>query len=196
MKRPCFVGLRSDGIKIWDIMLEKSLGMPRSEAVEQLNSVIYIDLREISEPNKRVFNSLRIIVEEAVVNEAAVVVSDRPEIANLLAGAHPIESVEGCRKFQLSWKHYLAYLVTEELVGSNAANGYADEIYTGRILREYTRSHFLDHMMRDTGGHIQEVLHYKLVCLNHLIDVVSYYPPEVEIVTHGDGSAKQEGWLQ
>src|SRR3569832_900534 len=98
-----------------------------ADAIERLNATRYIDLRDISEPNKRVFNSLRIIVEEVVVNEAAVVVSDRPELAGLLAGSHPIESVDGCMTFQLSWKHYLAYLVTEELVGSNATNGYADE---------------------------------------------------------------------
>jgi len=156
--------------------------MPEWGAIEQLNCSKYIDLREISEPNKQAFNSLRIIVEEAIVNEAAAVVSDRPELAGLLAGAHPIESVEGCKTFQLSWKHYLAYLVTEELVGSNASNGYADEAYTGRILRVYSKSHFLDHMMRDTGGHIQEIVHYKLICLNHLIDVVSYLPPKVEVI--------------
>jgi hypothetical protein len=98
-----------------------------------LNSTRYVDLRDISEPNKRAFNSLRIVVEEAVVNEAAAVVSDRPELANLLAGAHRIESVEGCKTFWLTWKHYLAYLVTEELVGSNAPNGYADEVYTARF---------------------------------------------------------------
>jgi len=80
-------------------------------------------------------------VEEAAVNESAVAVSDRPELANALAGAHPIESIEGCKKFGLSWKHYLAYLVTEELVGSNAPNGYDDEVYTGKILRAYTKSH-------------------------------------------------------
>lgn len=125
-------------------------------------------------------------MEQAVVNEAAAVVSDRPEFSNLLAGAHPIESVEGCKTFWLTWKHYLAYLVTEELVGSNAAKGYADEIYTGKILRVYTRSHFLDHIMRDTGGHVQDILHYKLICLNHLIDVVSYLPPAVEVLA-GDG---------
>src|ERR1700758_852079 len=174
-------------------MLEDSLEIPEMDAIGQLNSVGYVDLREISEPNKRVFNSLRIVVEEAAVNEAAVVVSDRPELANLLAGAHPIESVEGCKTFQLSWKHYLAYLVTEELVGSNAPNGYADEVYTGKILRVYTKSHFLDHVMRDTGGHIQEVLHCKLICLNHLIDVVSYYPPEVDVLTYGEDFSKREG---
>jgi len=166
------------------------------DAIEQLNSVRYVDLREISEPDKRVFNSLRIVVEEAVVNEAAAVVSDQPELENLLAGAHPIESVEGCKTFQLSWKHYLAYLVTEELVGSNAPNGYADEVYTGKILRVYTKSHFLDHVMRDTGGQIQEVLHYKLICLNHLIDVVSYYQPDVEVFAYSEGLSTRKGWLQ
>jgi hypothetical protein len=177
-------------------MSENTLELPESEAIGQLNSTRYVDLREISEPNKRVFNSLRIVVEQAIVNEAAVVVSDRPELANLLAGAYPIESVEGCKTFRLSWKHYLAYLVTEELVGSNAPNGYADEIYTGKILRVYTRSHFLDHIMRDTGGHVQEVLHYKLICLNHLIDVVSYFPPKVEVLAGSGGFTERDGRLQ
>ena len=157
--------------------------MPESAAIQQLNSANYIDLREISEPDKGAINSLRIIVKEAVVNEAVQVASDRPELAGVLAGAHPIESVAGCKTFQLSWTHYLAYLVTEELVDSNAPNGYDDEVYTGKILRVYTKSHFLDHILRDTGGHIQTVLHYKLVCLNHLVDVASYYPPTVEILT-------------
>ncbi len=173
-------------------MSKDPLELPESAAIRQLNSVRYIYLREISELDKRTFNSLRIIVEEAVVNEAAVEFSDRPELANILAGAHPIESVEGCKIFQLSWTHYLAYLVTEELVGSNARNGYDDEVYSGKILRIYAKSHFLDHIMRDTGGHIQEVLHYKLICLDHLIDVVSYYPPEVTLLTRGNGFAQPE----
>lgn len=168
----------------------------KPDAVGQLNSAKYIDLREISEPDKRAFNSLRIVVEEAVVNEAAAMVSDRPELASLLAGAHPIESLEGCKTFSLTWKHYLAYLVTEELVGSNALNGYADEVYTGRILRVYTRSHFLDHIMRDTGGHVQDVLHYKLICLNHLIDVASYLAPEVEVLAGDEGFPKRDVQLQ
>ncbi len=178
-------------------MSENPLKMPDSDAIERLNAAKYVDLREISEPNKNVFNSLRIVVEEAVVNEAAVVAGDRPELALLLAGAHLIESVEGCKMFQLSWKHYLAYLVTEELVGSNASNGYEDEVYTGKILRVYTRSHFLDHVMRDTGGHIQEILHYKLICLNHLIDVVSYYRPDVQLLLAGDHDfSRGETWVQ
>jgi hypothetical protein len=160
-----------------------NMSEPKSPTIEQLNSVRFVYLREISELDKRTLNSLRIVVEEAVVNDAAGMVSDRPELANVLAGAHPIESIDGCKKFGLSWKHYLAYLVTEELVGSNALDGYDDEVYSGKILRLYTKSHFLDHIMRDTGAHIQQVVHYKIICLDHFIDVVSYDPPEVEVLT-------------
>lgn len=177
-------------------MSENPVREPDSEVIERLNAAKYVDLRQISEPNKNVFNSLKIVVEEAVLNETAVVASDRPELAQLLAGAHPIESVEGCKMFQLSWKHYLAYLVTEELVGSNAPNGYDDEVYTGKILRVYTRSHFLDHVMRDTGGHIQEILHYKLICLNHLIDVVSYYRPDVQLLAGEKELGIGQTWVQ
>jgi hypothetical protein len=90
--------------------------------------------------------------------------------------------VDGCRVFELYWKHYAAYLVTEELVGSNAKAGYGDECYTGRLLRLYSKSHFLDHVARDTGGHIEPLQHYKLVCLNHLIDIAAYAAPEVRLL--------------
>ena len=144
------------------------------EPVEELNSVRYLYLRELLEPHD---NSLKLIVEEAVVDRARVA-SFHPELEAILKDASPIESVDGCRAFEIYWKRYAAYLVTEELVGSNSATGYDDESYTGKILRVYTRSHFLDHLARDTGGHIDPVQHYKLVCLNHLIDVAAYAPPE------------------
>ncbi len=78
------------------------------------------------------------------------------------------------------WNRYAAYLVTEECVGS--CGQYDDEVFTGSLFRVYTKSHFLEHLARDTGGHTEEVLHYKLTCLNHLIDVAAYDPPEVTLV--------------
>jgi hypothetical protein len=95
--------------------------------------------------------------------------------------ASPIESVEICGVFELYWKRYAAYLVTGELIGSNARTEYDDECYTGRLLRVYSKSHFLDHGARDTGGHLDSLQHYKLVCLNHLIDVAAYAPPDVRV---------------
>src|SRR5215813_12656670 len=147
-------------------------------AIEQLESVQYLYLRELSEPRD---NSLKLVVEEAVVNRSGIA-TFHPELEGITKDASPIESVEGCRLFELYWKRYAAYLVTEELVGSNSVDGYEDESYTGRILRVYRRSHFLDHLARDTGGHLDPVQHYKLVCLNHLIDVAAYAPPDVLVV--------------
>ena len=59
--------------------------------------------------------------------------------------------------------------VTEECVGS--CGSHDDEIFRGKLFRVYTKSHFLEHLARDTGGHTETILHYKLTCLNHLIDV-------------------------
>jgi hypothetical protein len=95
-------------------------------------------------------------------------------------GASPIEFIDTCRSFELIWKRYVAYLVTEECVGS--CGNYDDEIFTGKLFRVYTKSHFLEHLARDTGGHTEKIQHYKLTCLNHLIDVAAYAPPEVSQV--------------
>jgi hypothetical protein len=50
-----------------------------------------------------------------------------------------VESSDGCRTFELLWNQYIAYLVTEEVVGSGGSD--QDETYTGHLLRVYTESH-------------------------------------------------------
>jgi hypothetical protein len=122
-----------------------------------------------------------LVVQEAVDNPIGSIpplLKDLPELDELLKGSYPIESTETCRTFELMWKHYVAYLVTEECVGSCGKDD--DEVSTGKLFRVYTKSHFLEHLARDTGGHASEILHYKLTCLNHLIDVAAYTPPEVK----------------
>lgn len=159
-----------------------ALLMKSEDASEDLNKVRYLYLRELSEPRD---NSLRIVVEEAAQNKSRVVLHSVPELAQLVKDASPIESLEGCKTFELYWKRYAAYLVTEELVGSNASGDYEDEAFSGQILRLYSKSHFLDHIKRDTGGHPEPILHYKLICLNHLIDIAAYVEPEVRILNSG-----------
>ena len=105
-----------------------------------------------------------------------------PELNEILKDASPIEATADCRVFELTWKRYVAYLVTEEMVGS--CGGYNDERFSGKLLRVYTKSHFLDHLARDTGGHTEVIRHYKITCLNHLIDVAAYLPPEIRLVGH------------
>jgi len=159
-----------------------------SPEFDSVNSVKYLYLRELSEPRD---NSLRLVVQEAVENRSASpsVPSKIPELVDILKDAWPIESVEGCKTFELSWKRYAAYLVTEELVGSGG--NYDDEVYTGRLLRVYARSHFLDYLARNTGGHGEPIQHFKLVCLNHLIDVGSYAAPNIRLIDPASESPLQ-----
>jgi hypothetical protein len=145
-----------------------------------LDSAKYLYLREISESRD---NSLRLVVQEAVANPAGIihVPNDAlPEVAELLTDYAPIESTVDCRVFELIWNRCIAYLVTEECVGS--CGNYDDESFNGRLFRVYTRSHFLEHLARDTGGHTEAILHFKLTCLNHLIDVAAYAQPEVRLL--------------
>jgi hypothetical protein len=146
---------------------------------DALNSARYLYLRELSEPKD---NALRLLVEEAVVNRmrAPTVPACAAELEAIFKDAWPTESVVGCRKFELIWERYAAFLVTEEMVGSCGSD--EDELYTGKLLRVYTRSHFLDHLSRDTGGHAKPLQHFKLICVNHLIDVASYALPEIHVV--------------
>lgn len=147
--------------------------------ISMLDRAEYLYLRHISEPSQ---NSLRLVVEEATANrskmgEASALAGQFSEI---LKDASPIEATEGCRTFELIWDRYVAYLVTEEVVGS--AGDHEDEVYTGNVFRVYSKSHFLDHLGRDTNGHTEPLTHYKLICLNHLIDVASYRPPEIRLL--------------
>jgi hypothetical protein len=158
--------------------LQSEPGVVNSLELDSLDSAKYLYLRELSEPRD---NSLRLVVQEAVINPSDSVPFSHPELSELekiLRGGSPIESTDACRTFELTWNSYVAYLVTEEFVGS--CGQYADEIYTGKLFRVYTKSHFLEHLSRDTGGHTEAILHYKLTCLNHLIDVAAYAPPEVK----------------
>jgi hypothetical protein len=147
--------------------------------LDSLDSAEFLYLREVSEPRD---NSLRLVVQEAVVNPSGLVRSDAalPELQEILKRASPIESTENCRSFELTWKNYVAYLVTEECVGS--CGKYDDELFSGKLFRVYTKSHFLEHLARDTGAHTEPILHYKLTCLNHLVDVAAYKPPELKQV--------------
>jgi hypothetical protein len=147
--------------------------------LDLLDSAKYLYLRELIEPRD---NSLRLVVQEAVLNPSGIVHAhpELPELEELSREASPIESMMDCRSFELTWKHYIAYLVTEECVGS--CGNYNDESFSGRLFRIYTKSHFLEHLGRDTGGHTEAIHHYKLICLNHLIDVAAYGLPDVKLI--------------
>ena len=155
---------------------------PNKDVTTQINDAEYLFLRSIREPAD---NELELLVEEAGVNERKrgqiLPANERPEVAALLKDTVPIESIPGCFTYRFYWRHYAAYLITEEFVGSCGNDD--DEVYEGRLFRLYAKSHFLEHLSRDTGAHSNPLLRYKITCLNHLIDVAAEWPPEIEIVS-------------
>lgn len=80
------------------------------------------------------------------------------QFSEILKDASPIEATEGCRMLELRWDHYVAYLVTEEVVGSSG--DHFEEVYSGNLLRLYSKSQFLDYLDRNTGGHVEPLKHY------------------------------------
>jgi hypothetical protein len=161
------------------------LVLDQNEIISLLDQAKYLYLRQISEPEE---NSLRLVVEEAIADRSATapVPDQSTPFADILKDASPIRSTDKCKTFELRWTRYIAYLVTEEVAGSGGS--YEEEIYAGNLFRVYTKSHFLDHLSRDTGGHPEPILHYKLICQNHLIDIASYNPPEVRLLSTGPES--------
>lgn len=155
--------------------------MHSGDEFDALNSVRYLYLRTLSEPRD---NSLRIIADEAVANPASPV--QLPGLPNIRGES--IEPVDGCKSFELYWKNYVACLVTEEMAGS--CGKYDDEAFTGRIFRTYSQSHFLEHLAKDTGAHEKPISHYKLTCLNHLVDVASYEQPDIRITQWSSDKAR------
>jgi hypothetical protein len=133
----------------------------------QLDECAYLDLTGISEPGR---NSLRLVVEELQV-------SFQP-------AAQKIEHTESCRVFEITWETYISYRV--------ASDSYARvkdyEVYEGRFARVYSKSDFLNDIRRDTFADDKypgPFKHISLVCMHHIVDVVSVSEPRVRLAKAG-----------
>jgi hypothetical protein len=145
---------------------------PTQETIwHQIDSAPYLYLHRLFEPRD---NQLIIILQEAGSNQAR---KGRRELPGgiVIEDAAPIEPTG--RVFTLTWKSYVSYCVTEEMHGS--CGKYEDEEYTGRLFRVYSESHYLNFVAVDTGAHFEPYRHYKIACLNHVIDIVSAATPEL-----------------
>ena len=153
--------------------------------IDQLDTCEYLYLRSIEEPEER---SLRLVLEEARSSDE----SEDLEIGGVTVGpVHRIGHDSKCRVFEVLWSTYISYAVTNESYQLPED----PEAFSGRRVRRYTRSAFLEFVARSTfasSDYPGPFEHIGLICLNHGIDVVSTEAPHVQLLRPGKPRLFQE----
>jgi len=136
-----------------------------------------IEVRELEELTL----SLTLVEAKAQAPITATEVSG--PLAALRLGSSPIEQDETCRMFEVIFdrKHMISYTVLNESYGRYPQ---PPEVFTGKLFRVFSRSHQLEFTERTTyasGGHPARLIHFEIVCLNHVFDVIATAPPKIAV---------------
>ena len=137
----------------------------------RINHCPYLYLSELAEPDD---NSLRVILHEARSGDALSVA----DISGPVTAVRPIEHRPGYQVFELNWNSYIAYSVRNESYASRDTN----EVFEGELFRTYSQSRYLDFVAASTiasADYPGPFRHWGIICLNHVIDVVSVDEPEI-----------------
>ncbi len=141
------------------------------EIAKLLDSCHTLFLQEIGEPRE---NELRLLLLEGMRSDEA---ESRQVGGVTFEGLHRIGSTEGSRVFELIWNQYIAYAVTNESFA--VANG-CENADSGRLLRFYSQSAFLDYVAHATVATAKfpgPYTHARVLSESHIIDVVSTAAP-------------------
>jgi hypothetical protein len=144
------------------------------ELRQQLDACKWLYLRELNEPED---NSLRIVLEEAKAGPP----QDFEILGKVIKGTQPIESDSTCQLFELAWPTYVAFSVRNETYTTLDES----EQWEGKSFRIYSKSHFLAFVANAThasDAYPGPLKHYCLVCLMHLVDVVSDADPQIRLL--------------
>lgn len=149
--------------------------MAESSLLQEIDSCKNLFLTGISEPET---NSLRLLLSEGRVSE----VEETWDIAGVaLPGVRTIDITGQSRRFEVSWHCYISYAVRDE----SYCSWDKEEEWVGASFRVYSKSKFLDFIGNGTFATAEypgPFKHYEIVCLDHIIDVVSEEPPTVRVV--------------
>jgi hypothetical protein len=149
------------------------------DVVAQLRAQESLYLASLEEPEA---NELRIVVAGMRAQRQAPSPPDAP-----VPGAVRVEPDETTATFEILFTSYVGYLVRNETFALNAT---ADTWTGGRLFRTYTQSEylrFLSATTRATDEYPGPLRHTAIVCVDHVIDVVSSTVPEVRVLTRGVG---------
>jgi hypothetical protein len=129
----------------------------------------YFYLEEIGEPDD---NTLRIVIVEAAAQ------GPETEVPNLQITAREIMPIPDQKPIELFWEEYIAYSVRNE----SYAIPEEGQPPLDRMLSERSGTAFLAFIAKSTLATNKfpgPFKHWELVCLNHVIDVVSTAAPKI-----------------
>lgn len=138
-----------------------------------MNQKGYIYLRILIEPET---NSLRIFVDRCKVSQQG---EDIEMGKHIIRDAHPIEVDEELPIVQLDFDSYVSYSIINE--SFTVLDDY--EIFEGNSFRIFKKSRYLDFINKSTIVNDvfpeEQLVHYEIACLDHIIDVISFDEPIV-----------------
>jgi hypothetical protein len=151
-----------------------------TELTQMIDSCYTIFVREISEPEE---NMLRLVLQEAEISSETV---SHQISGTVIENCHPVGPTGHSRTFELTWRQYVAYSVTNESYASPDDDTAVRA--SGRLFRIYSKSHFLNFISRATIASEQypgPFKHFCVVSEMHVIDIVSTQIPEIQILPTG-----------
>lgn len=133
----------------------------------------YLFLDNIEEPGT---NSLRISINRATISSKSEdVIFDKHTIYNV----HPIEIDKTSQVINIEFDSYVSYSVSDE--SFHFVN--QEDEFIGNSVRLFTKSTYLDFVSNGTIAQdiysYKELMHYQIVCLDHIIDIVSFDKPSI-----------------
>ncbi|WP_155592218.1 hypothetical protein [Lysinibacillus cavernae] len=133
----------------------------------------YIFLDKIMEPGT---NSLRVSINRAVLSSKS---EDVNFAEHTLYNVYPIEIDKTLPVLNIEFDSYVSYSVSDE--SFHFVN--QEDEFTGHAVRLFTKSSYLDFISNGTIAQeiysYKELFHYQIVCLDHIIDIVSFDKPSI-----------------
>jgi hypothetical protein len=146
--------------------------METFEHFDELSRCQHLFLDELLEPQT---NILRILLIEGKPSRVAVPI----EVAGQSLGeGFPVEVDTNSPKFELTWNSYVLYQVMNESFGQQETS---KDGVVGTSASIYRSSSLLDYVFRRSNASDEfpgKLLHFKIVCADHVVDVISRDRPE------------------
>jgi hypothetical protein len=151
--------------------------------IEALRSCKYLFLHSIAEAEGE---GLVLVLHEAASDGSpgidSIAQEAMPEIRKILSESTTIAHGPGCKVFRLRWSRYIGYSVENESYSSPEPESSQSQ---GRLLVEFTSSVYLSYLKQATfasDDYPGPFKHWAVHCLDHIVNVASQDPPEVNVV--------------